>query len=114
MKIAIVGAGVAGLSTAARLASQNITVDIYEANNHVGGKMYQYTNADGLSWDTGPTLISLPEELERTFSEINAECPVFLELKDNCHLYFSDGTDLLIPSNKDDLLKIFETSNKKW
>jgi len=107
MKVAVIGAGVAGLSTAARLSLQNIDVDLYESSSQVGGKMYQYTNLEGLSWDTGPTLISLPDEIRRTFKEINHTCPTLLPLKESCHLYFQNNTILKIPAGKQNVIEYF-------
>ena len=43
-RIAIVGAGIAGLSAALRLADNGIASTVYEANDRVGGRMY--SNAD--------------------------------------------------------------------
>lgn len=112
MKVAVIGAGVAGLSVAARLAQKNIAVDIYDKNPIVGGKMYQYTNADGLSWDTGPTLISLPDEIDLTFSELNFPAPELIPLKENSHLYFSDGTSWTIPMGKQNVIDFFYQQDK--
>lgn len=41
MDIAIIGAGVTGLASAARLASQGNHVTIFEKNNRLGGRMSQ-------------------------------------------------------------------------
>ncbi|HEV2613607.1 MAG TPA: NAD(P)/FAD-dependent oxidoreductase [Gammaproteobacteria bacterium] len=40
MKIAVIGAGLAGLTTAYRLHNANIDVDIFEAQSRVGGRVY--------------------------------------------------------------------------
>lgn len=49
-RIAIVGAGIAGLSAALALQDANIACDVYEASNRIGGRMHSDTTtwADGL------------------------------------------------------------------
>ena len=43
-RIAIVGAGIAGLSAALKLADNGVSSTVYEANERVGGRMYSNTN----------------------------------------------------------------------
>jgi monoamine oxidase len=43
-RIAIVGAGIAGLSAALRLADNGIASTVYEANDRVGGRMFSNAN----------------------------------------------------------------------
>ena len=57
--IAIIGAGVGGLSAAARLAKTGHTVEIFEASSRTGGKC-QTEWINGYAFDTGPSLFTLP------------------------------------------------------
>lgn len=43
-RIAIIGAGIAGLSAALKLADNGVTSTVYEANARVGGRMFSNTN----------------------------------------------------------------------
>ncbi|HEX2574424.1 MAG TPA: FAD-dependent oxidoreductase [Polyangia bacterium] len=43
-RIAIVGAGVAGLTTALRLADAGVAATVYEASGRVGGRMFSNTS----------------------------------------------------------------------
>ena len=43
-RIAIIGAGIAGLSAALKLADNGVSSTVYEANARVGGRMYSNTN----------------------------------------------------------------------
>lgn len=47
LKVAIVGGGLAGLSTAVELLDQGYEVDIYEGRQWVGGKVASFTDKDG-------------------------------------------------------------------
>ena len=47
MKVAIVGSGLAGLSTAVELLDQGYEVDIYEQRPFVGGKVASYRDRNG-------------------------------------------------------------------
>ncbi|MEZ0325851.1 MAG: NAD(P)/FAD-dependent oxidoreductase [Fimbriimonas sp.] len=55
MKIAIVGAGMCGLSAARALQGHEIT--LFEKNKRVGGRVSTFTQ-DGFIWDTGATSIA--------------------------------------------------------
>ena len=107
MNVAVVGAGVAGLTSAAYLSQKGFHVDVYDNSPQVGGKMYQYTNEEGLSWDTGPTLISLPNEIRNTFKELQYPCPELIPLTENCELVFNDGTHWKIPLGIDNIFNYF-------
>jgi hypothetical protein len=47
LRVAIVGGGLAGLSTAVELLDQGHEVDIYEGRQWVGGKVASFTDKDG-------------------------------------------------------------------
>ncbi|GAA4462296.1 phytoene desaturase family protein [Phytohabitans houttuyneae] len=60
MKVVIVGAGVGGLTAALRLAGAGHEVTVLERSAVVGGKLARYAR-DGFAFDTGPSLLTLPE-----------------------------------------------------
>ena len=47
LKVAIIGSGLAGLSTAAELLDQGYEVDVYEQRPFIGGKVASYKDRDG-------------------------------------------------------------------
>ncbi len=47
LKVAIVGSGLAGMSTAVELLDQGYEVDIYEQRPFIGGKVASYRDRDG-------------------------------------------------------------------
>src|SRR5690242_17443192 len=58
-RIIVVGAGLGGLSAAARLGAQGHQVTVLEQAEQVGGKL-GLLRRDGFAFDTGPSLITLP------------------------------------------------------
>jgi len=60
VKVVVVGAGVGGLAVAARLAAAGHVVTVLERGETVGGKLARYAR-DGFVFDTGPSLLTLPE-----------------------------------------------------
>ncbi|GIF11891.1 phytoene desaturase family protein [Actinoplanes teichomyceticus] len=58
--IVVIGAGVGGLAAAIRLAEAGHRVTVYERSGEVGGKLAGYER-DGFRFDTGPSLLTLPE-----------------------------------------------------
>lgn len=66
LKIAVIGAGIAGLATAALLARDGHEVRVLERNDSIGGRAGQLTR-DGFSFDTGPSWYLMPEVYEHFF-----------------------------------------------
>jgi phytoene dehydrogenase-like protein len=59
MKIVVIGAGMGGMTAAARLARSGHSVTLYEASDTYGGKLR--TEWIGkFAFDTGPSLLTLP------------------------------------------------------
>lgn len=66
LKAIIIGSGIAGITTAVRLAVQGFEVMIYEKNNYPGGKISEF-ELNGFHFDTGPSLFVQPQNLEELF-----------------------------------------------
>jgi phytoene desaturase len=93
-KIAVIGAGVGGLSTAIRLAGKGFEVEIFEKNAAPGGKMSQILD-HGYRFDTGPSLFTMPVWLEQLFEGAGAKLDDFLKYKKLdpvCRYFYEDGT----------------------
>ena len=67
MKIVVVGAGLGGLAAALRLQGRGHEVTLLEQREQPGGRAAQIKDA-GFTWDTGPSLITMPWVLEETFA----------------------------------------------
>ncbi|WP_220751224.1 phytoene desaturase family protein [Apilactobacillus xinyiensis] len=70
--IAIVGAGVGGLTTAIYLQHAGYQVTIFEKNSRVGGKMDRIEK-DGFKFDTGPTIVMMPKVYDQPFKDTEVD-----------------------------------------
>lgn len=66
-RIAIIGAGIGGLSAAIRLQHAGYQVEIFEKESLPGGKMNQMA-VDGYTFDVGPTIVMWPEAYRELFT----------------------------------------------
>ncbi|WP_162005195.1 phytoene desaturase family protein [Dictyobacter vulcani] len=95
-KILIVGAGIGGLSAAIHLASQGHQVSILERQPRVGGKL-NHLALDGFSFDTGPSLITMPYVLRELFATAGRRLEDYLDLQpldETCRYFYRDGAIL--------------------
>ncbi|MFN7135684.1 MAG: phytoene desaturase family protein, partial [Myxococcales bacterium] len=95
-RVAIVGAGVGGLAAAARLAHQGFEVEVFEKGAGPGGRCGQL-HVGGFTFDTGPTLLLMPEVLHETFAVTGRRLEDYLQLSrcdPNYRLHFRDGSDI--------------------
>ncbi|MGY1985505.1 phytoene desaturase family protein [Blastococcus sp. SYSU DS0669] len=102
-RVVVVGAGLGGLSAAARLAALGHAVTLVEQADHVGGKLGWYAR-DGHAFDTGPSLVTLPRVYRDLFAATGGrlEDAVDLVRLDPAVGYrFGDGTRLTLPGRAD-------------
>ncbi len=67
MRVVVIGSGLGGLGAALRLQGAGCEVTVVEQMAHPGGRASQIVS-DGFTWDTGPSLITMPWVLEETFA----------------------------------------------
>lgn len=94
LRVAVIGAGVGGLTAAARLAHAGLRVTVYEKNARVGGKL-NWLELDGYSFDTGPSLLTMPyvfEELWQKLGRRLADDLTLVPLPVTCRYRWTDGT----------------------
>ena len=93
-RVAVIGAGVGGLSAAARLAAQGFAVEVYEQGATPGGRCGRHEDA-GYRFDLGPTLLLMPEVFEETFAVCGKRLADYLTLvrcDPNYRIHFRDGS----------------------
>ena len=92
----VIGAGIAGLATAARLAAKGFHVFVFEKNSYAGGKL-GLLQQDGYQFDTGPSLFTQPNLLEELFTDCGKQLSDYFTYKrvtEGTHYFWEDGTTL--------------------
>lgn len=90
MKALIIGAGLGGLATAARLASKGYEVEIVEKYHQAGGRLNTFA-ADGFTFDMGPSFFSMSYEFKEFFEYCKTtNTLIFNELDPLYAVYFSN------------------------
>ena len=95
-KVVIVGAGLAGLSAALRLAGAGRSVTVIERESVPGGRS-GLLQKDGYAFDTGPTVLTMPSLIEDAFNSVGEEMKDWLDLIPLRPLYrafYHDGSQL--------------------
>ena len=96
MKIVVIGAGMGGMTAAARLARSGHSVTLFEASDTYGGKLR--TEWIGkFAFDTGPSLLTLPAVYKDFFIRTGKPLGLLCEIKavDPSFDYrFTDGTNV--------------------
>ena len=93
-KAIVIGAGVAGMAAAIRLAVQGFHVNVYEKNAYAGGKMSAFAQ-NGFQFDAGPSLFVEPSNLEELFTLAGENIQDYLTYEPipiACNYFYEDGT----------------------
>ncbi len=95
-KAIIIGAGIAGIATAIRLAVKGYAVEVFEANSYAGGKLSEFTQ-EGFRFDAGPSLFTMPQYVDELF-KLTGKNPAdhftYQKLDITCQYFYEDGTQL--------------------
>jgi phytoene desaturase len=98
-RVVVIGAGLGGLATAARLAVKKHDVLILEQSATTGGKLALYER-DGYVFDTGPSLFTLPAVYRDLFLKTGGSFEEAVDLQpiDPAFAYhFHDGSHVVVP-----------------
>jgi phytoene desaturase len=93
VKIAIVGSGFGGLSSAALLSKDGYEVSVFEKNEQPGGRASVYSDA-GYTFDMGPSWYLMPNVYEKFFSAFGKVPGDLFDLKrldPSYRIFFGDG-----------------------
>ncbi|MDO5511637.1 phytoene desaturase family protein [Corynebacterium sp.] len=110
----VIGAGVAGLATAALLAKEGYEVTVVDKLDTVGGRAGDLTVEEhpGFRWDTGPSWYLMPDAFEHFFRLLGTTSEKELDLVDLTPAYrvFPEGdAPVDVPSGVDEAAALFES-----
>lgn len=95
-RVVVVGAGLGGLACAIRLAATGRAVTVLEREDHPGGRA-GVLHDSGFTFDTGPTVLTMPELIDATMRTVGEQLTDWLELTRLDPAYrahFPDGSTL--------------------
>ncbi|MEI8135998.1 MAG: phytoene desaturase family protein [Bacteroidota bacterium] len=108
-KIAIIGAGLSGLSSACYLAKHGYDVTVYEKHTTIGGRSRSYTE-NGFTFDMGPSWYWMPDVFEKFFGDFGKKVSDYYDLvrlSPGYRVFFKDD-QLDVPANLEDLYALFD------
>ncbi len=127
--VAIIGGGVSGLSAGGLLARKGLKVNLFEANDKLGGSCAN-TNLGGYTFHDGALYLAFPGVLEYVFEKLGLDRSSLLPLRkiianqtttlpDGAVVTFGNGLDVTINGRKGDAKKIqlqreLDSMLKKW
>jgi len=110
-KAVIIGAGFSGLSAATTLASHNHDVTVIEKNSTPGGRARKF-EADGFTFDMGPSWYWMPDVFESYFNRFGSQVSDFYTLKHlnpSYRIYFGKDDFVSLPGSVDGMVDLFES-----
>lgn len=108
--VAIIGAGFSGLSAGAYLSKSGYDVAIYEKNADAGGRARKF-EAQGYTFDMGPTWYWLPDVFERFFENFGQDISTYYTLKrvdPSYRIFFGKDDFIDVPADIDAFYALFE------
>jgi len=109
--VAVVGAGIGGLSTACYLADAGASVRVLEKNEQLGGRASRLER-DGFRFDMGPSWYLMPDVFERFFAQFDrrpADYYTLQPLDPHYRIFFKDGDSVDARGDRGHMREMFES-----
>ena len=105
-KAIVIGAGLAGLASAIRLAHRGIEVHVFENNAFPGGKINSKT-INGFRFDQGPSLFTCPEYLGELFTLCGKDFSTFktIPYTESFNYFYEDGTQIQLFKEREKVIQ---------
>ena len=113
-KVVIIGSGISSLSASCFLGREGYDVTIIEKNDSIGGRARKF-QADGFTFDMGPSWYWMPEVFENFYKQFGHTSSDFYKLKrldPSYRVFWNDDTYTDVPSNLEELKNWFERNEK--
>lgn len=113
-KIAVIGSGFSGLSTAAYLAKAGYDVSVFEKNSSIGGRARMF-ETDGFKFDMGPSWYWMPDVFERFYNQFGHTTSDFYTLKrldPSYRVFWQESAATDVPADYNQLIELFESYDK--
>lgn len=109
-KVAVIGSGFAGLSSATGLANAGFDVTVFEKNSSPGGRARKF-ESDGFVFDMGPSWYWMPEVFEKYFNAFGKSTSDYYQLKrldPSYRIVYGKDDYLDIPAGVEALCDMFD------
>lgn len=109
-RVAVIGSGFAGLSAACFLARDGFDVTVFEKNARAGGRASVF-EADGFTFDMGPSWYWMPDVFEQFFGQFGKKTSDYYtlgRLDPSYRVVYAAGDVLDIPAGTEALYRLFE------
>jgi phytoene desaturase len=106
----VIGGGISGLASAALLAREGHTVDLFEQGERLGGRAGRWSR-DGFRFDTGPSWYLMPDVFEHFFRLMGTTTQRELDLvrlDPAYRVFFEHDEPLDLRSGHDEVTALFE------
>lgn len=100
-KIAIIGAGLAGLAAAVRLKAKGHEVHVFEKNEKHGGKLDEFEQ-NGFRFDKGPSLLTEPWLIDELFTLFGKNPKDYFQYErqpESCRYFYPDNSSFTVFGN---------------
>jgi phytoene desaturase len=110
LEIDIIGAGFSSLVAACFLSKSGHSVHVHEKNEMVGGRARIF-NAEGFTFDMGPSWYWMPDLIEKLFVDLGENIEDHLDLirlDPSYQVFWKDVTSTKLPADFDALYDVFD------
>ena len=113
-KIAVIGSGFAGLTSAIELASLGYKVTVLEKNTNPGGRARKF-ETNGFTFDMGPSWYWMPDVFDKFFARHGKKVEDYynlLKLDPGFSVVYGKDNTIDVPASFEELVALFENIEK--
>jgi len=114
-QIGIIGAGLSSLYAACKLGKSGFNVTVFEKNSMVGGRSQTF-EAEGFTFDMGPSWYWMPELIDRMFTELGEKREDYYalyRLDPSYRVFWQNVEKTDVPAKMQELKELFDTFEEK-